>query len=138
MANYTFTPVLSQDNGRTRLSYAADANTNKYVGYDLALSNGTLYQGYAPGDAAALQSKALRGLRPAGPGPGPQPAKPGPPLAPRPGALRGRPVHPVPPGPGPAQLRARIARYSGPPAPAGAEARGCQPAQALGLFAAEY
>jgi outer membrane protein TolC len=47
VANYTFVPVLSQDNGRTQLSYSADANSNKYVGYDLALSNGALYQGYA-------------------------------------------------------------------------------------------
>ena len=47
VANYTFVPVLNQDNGRTRLSYSADASSNKYVGYDLALSNGALYQGYA-------------------------------------------------------------------------------------------
>ncbi len=47
MANYTFMPVLNQDNGRTQLSYSADANSNRYVGYDLALSNGALYQGYA-------------------------------------------------------------------------------------------
>ncbi|WP_162550335.1 TolC family protein [Hymenobacter nivis] len=47
VANYTFVPVLSQDNGRTQLSYSADANSNRYVGYDLALSNGALYQGYA-------------------------------------------------------------------------------------------
>jgi len=46
VANYTFVPVLSQDNGRTQLSYAADASS-RYVGYDLALSNGALYQGYA-------------------------------------------------------------------------------------------
>ena len=47
MANYTAVPVLNRDNGRTRLSYAADATTNNYVGYDVALSNGSLYQGYA-------------------------------------------------------------------------------------------
>ncbi|WP_223649649.1 TolC family protein [Hymenobacter psoromatis] len=47
VANYTFVPILNQDNGRTRLSYSADATSNRYVGYDLALSNGALYQGYA-------------------------------------------------------------------------------------------
>jgi outer membrane protein TolC len=47
VANYTFVPVLNQDNGRTQLNYSADANSNKYVGYDLAISNGALYQGYA-------------------------------------------------------------------------------------------
>ena len=47
VANYTFVPVLNQDNGRTRLSYSADASSNRYVGYDVALSNGALYQGYA-------------------------------------------------------------------------------------------
>ncbi|MDJ0365867.1 hypothetical protein QMK33_11950 [Hymenobacter sp. H14-R3] len=46
-ANYTAVPVLSQNNGRTHLSYAADASTSSYVGYDVALSNGALYQGYA-------------------------------------------------------------------------------------------
>ncbi|QKG57536.1 TolC family protein [Hymenobacter sp. BRD128] len=47
VGNYTAVPVLTRDNGRTRLSYAADATTNNYVGYDVALSNGALYQGYA-------------------------------------------------------------------------------------------
>ena len=46
VANYTAVPVLTRDNGQTRLSYSADNSTN-YVGYDVALSNGALYQGYA-------------------------------------------------------------------------------------------
>jgi outer membrane protein TolC len=46
VGNYTAVPVLTRDNGRTRLSYSADNSTN-YVGYDVALSNGALYQGYA-------------------------------------------------------------------------------------------
>ncbi|AMR28193.1 hypothetical protein A0257_14595 [Hymenobacter psoromatis] len=47
VANYEFVPILNQDNGRTQLNYSADANSNKYVGYDLAVTNGSLYQGYA-------------------------------------------------------------------------------------------
>ena len=47
VANYTFVPVFNQDNGTTQLSYSANANSSRYVGYDLALSNGALYQGYA-------------------------------------------------------------------------------------------
>ena len=47
VANYTFIPVFSQDPGTSGLRYAADARSNRYVGYDLALSNGALYQGYA-------------------------------------------------------------------------------------------
>ncbi|TFZ66878.1 TolC family protein [Hymenobacter sp. UV11] len=47
VGNYTAVPVLNRDNGRTRLSYGADASTTNYVGYDVALSNGSLYQGYA-------------------------------------------------------------------------------------------
>jgi len=47
VANYTAVPVLSSEGGRTRLSYAADGTSNNYVGYDVALSNGALYQGYA-------------------------------------------------------------------------------------------
>ncbi len=46
VANYTAVPVLARDNGRTVLRYSAD-NTTNYVGYDVALSNGALYQGYA-------------------------------------------------------------------------------------------
>ncbi|NML64425.1 TolC family protein [Hymenobacter sp. RP-2-7] len=47
VGNYTAVPVLSTDGGRTRLSYAADGSTANYQGYDVALSNGSLYQGYA-------------------------------------------------------------------------------------------
>ncbi|MBO3272207.1 TolC family protein [Hymenobacter defluvii] len=46
VANYTAVPVLAHDNGRTVLRYSAD-NSARYVGYDVALSNGALYQGYA-------------------------------------------------------------------------------------------
>jgi len=46
VGNYTAVPVLTRDIGHTRLSYAADATTNSYVGYDVALSNGALYQGH--------------------------------------------------------------------------------------------
>jgi outer membrane protein TolC len=46
VGNYTAVPVLARDNGRTMLRYSADNSTN-YVGYDMALSNGALYQGYA-------------------------------------------------------------------------------------------
>ena len=47
VANYTFVPVIGQDPGASGLRYSADASSNRYVGYDLALSNGALYQGYA-------------------------------------------------------------------------------------------
>ncbi|MGI4832050.1 MAG: TolC family protein [Janthinobacterium lividum] len=47
VGNYTAVPVLTTDGGRTRLSYAADPASTGYVGYDAALSNGALYQGYA-------------------------------------------------------------------------------------------
>jgi len=43
-ASYLFAPILSQDNGKTQFNanaYSAD----KYVGYDLAASNGGTYQG---------------------------------------------------------------------------------------------
>jgi outer membrane protein TolC len=46
VANYTGVPVFSRDNGNTGLRYSAD-NSTRYVGYDAALSNGALYQGYA-------------------------------------------------------------------------------------------
>lgn len=46
VGNYTAVPVLARDNGRTVLRYSAD-NSTKYQGYDAALSNGALYQGYA-------------------------------------------------------------------------------------------
>lgn len=46
VGNYTAVPVLARDNGRTVLRYSADNSTN-YQGYDVALSNGALYQGYA-------------------------------------------------------------------------------------------
>ena len=46
VANYTGVPVFSRDNGNTGLRYSAD-NTTNYIGYDAALSNGALYQGYA-------------------------------------------------------------------------------------------
>jgi len=46
VGNYTAVPVLARDNGRTVLRYSAGSSTD-YVGYDVALSNGTLYQGYA-------------------------------------------------------------------------------------------
>ncbi|MGI4863321.1 MAG: TolC family protein [Janthinobacterium lividum] len=46
VGNYTGVPVLSRDNGRTVLRYSADNSVN-YQGYDVALSNGALYQGYA-------------------------------------------------------------------------------------------
>ena len=47
VGNYTFVPVFSQEPGNTGLRYSADASSTRYVGYDLALSNGALYQGYA-------------------------------------------------------------------------------------------
>ncbi|WP_151085785.1 TolC family protein [Hymenobacter baengnokdamensis] len=47
VANYTAVPVLSLDNGHPVLRYSADASSTKYIGYDVALSNGALYQGYA-------------------------------------------------------------------------------------------
>jgi outer membrane protein TolC len=46
VGNYTGVPVLARDNGRTTLRYSAD-NSSNYIGYDAALSNGALYQGYA-------------------------------------------------------------------------------------------
>lgn len=44
-ANYLVAPVLSQDEGRTRLLYSA-LPAERYVGYDKNLTNGALYQGY--------------------------------------------------------------------------------------------
>lgn len=42
--NYVVTPVLSHDNGQTKLLYSGE-NASNYTGYDKALSNGALYQG---------------------------------------------------------------------------------------------
>ncbi|MBW3127157.1 TolC family protein [Hymenobacter profundi] len=42
--NYLVAPVLSHDNGQTKLLYSGENATN-YTGYDKALSNGALYQG---------------------------------------------------------------------------------------------
>ena len=44
--NYVATPVLAHDNGHTTLRYSAESTTH-YSGYDMALSNGALYQGLA-------------------------------------------------------------------------------------------
>lgn len=42
--NYLVAPVLSHDNGQTKLMYSAE-NASNYTGYDKNLSNGALYQG---------------------------------------------------------------------------------------------
>lgn len=43
-ANYMLAPILSSDNGRTKLILNPD-NPSQYNGYDLAASNGGMYQG---------------------------------------------------------------------------------------------
>lgn len=44
--NYLVAPVLMHDGGRTELRYSGVGATN-YTGYDVSLSNGSLYQGLA-------------------------------------------------------------------------------------------
>jgi hypothetical protein len=43
-ANYLLAPVLSQDNGETRLQLNP-TNPQKYIGYDYSVNNGGMYQG---------------------------------------------------------------------------------------------
>lgn len=42
--NFLFAPILSTENNKTRLEVNSNGS-NKYVGYDLGISNGGLYQG---------------------------------------------------------------------------------------------
>jgi outer membrane protein TolC len=44
-AIYSFDPIVSRDNGRSKLDLNPDGNAQNYSGYDLAASNGGIYQG---------------------------------------------------------------------------------------------
>src|SRR5882672_4305350 len=43
--SYLFTPIISRDNGQPKLDLNPPGTTESYSGYDLAASNGGVYQG---------------------------------------------------------------------------------------------
>src|SRR5260221_9999088 len=57
-AMYSFDPIVSRDNGRSKLDLNPDGNAQNYSGYDLAASNGGVYQGLLN-----LNQPVLNGVR---------------------------------------------------------------------------